>query len=87
MSEARIIDTPIQGIELADPDGNLTGDRIIPWAHSGFGGRDVPRHGVDLFLSGRKIEVSLTRKRGKVSIHVDGVRWQPVDNQEGTTNG
>lgn len=83
MSERQILDTPLRGIELADPDGSVTGDRIVPWAHSGFGSRVVPRHGVDLFLSGRKIEVSVTRKRAKVHIWVDGVQWQPVDNQEG----
>ena len=82
MSERNIIDTPPRGIELADPDGNVTGDRIVPWAHSGLGGRTVPRHGVDLFLGGRKIEVSVTRKRARVHVWVDGVRWQPVTDKE-----
>ncbi len=82
MSERHILDTPITDVGLADPDGNITGDYLIPWSSSGFGGRDVARHGVDLSLSGRKIEVSVTRKRAKVHVWVDGVQWQPVD-QEG----
>jgi len=62
-------------VVLADKDGNITGDWFWPWSTDGVG-KMTPRHGFDALIDGRKIQVSITRARKKLSVYVDGIEFE-----------
>ena len=61
-------------IHILDKNGVDSGDTAMFWE---IGELVTPRHGVDLVLSGRRIQISVTRARKKIHVYVDGVKWSP----------
>jgi len=62
-------------IHILDAHGVDHGDTAMFWE---IGELVTPRHGVDLVLSGRRIQISVTRARKKVNVYVDHKKWNPV---------
>ena len=57
-------------IKIEDKDGNLTDDWIMAWSMEGDE-RIGARHGVDLGIDGKRIQITVTRARKKLRIFVD----------------